>query len=234
MPVLVSSFLDGWYRYNHRNGKWLNTETDYLSDEAGDFFYVTMATRTIEKNEQIYNSYNDCKDCGRRKYGYGTAGKRTKQRVRRERTKTHTHRWNCSLNMNLRFAEIFRDYGFIELFPQRWHYRDSESFRVQFDLLQNDDGELEVVWNENVRLESDEQRENGLIWLREQTQRLRNFQDTKQATTDPATEYGIPRKEWDLLLEFCDANIVAMQTASKKLEEELTEDQACLVDNSAE
>ena len=121
------------------------------------------------------------------------------------------------------------------ILPSTWfHPGISPGSKVQFDLLQNDDGELEVVWNENVRLESDEKRENCLIWLREQIQRLRNFQDSKQATTDPATEYGIPRKEWDLILEFCDANIVAMQTASKKLEEELNKDQACLVDNSAD
>ena len=51
------------------------------------------STRTIQKGEQIYISYNLCYNCGSRSESgrYGT-------------------------------AEIFSDYGFIEMFPQRWHY----------------------------------------------------------------------------------------------------------------
>ena len=57
--------------YNHRNGKWLNTETSMVEDKH----HITKASRMIEAGEQIYISYNMCKECEGRKDGYGTAGK---------------------------------------------------------------------------------------------------------------------------------------------------------------
>ena len=45
--------------YKHRNGKWLNTETETV---PGEYFKV-KALRDIKAGEQIYSSYNDCKEC---------------------------------------------------------------------------------------------------------------------------------------------------------------------------
>lgn len=56
--------------YNHRNGKFLNTEVTTEFDEK----HVTKASRDIKPGEQIHNSYNNCKECIGRKVGYGTAG----------------------------------------------------------------------------------------------------------------------------------------------------------------
>jgi hypothetical protein len=57
--------------YNHRNGKYLNTEVTTYEGEK----HVTVAARDIQPGEQIHNSYNKCKECGGRRVGYGTAGK---------------------------------------------------------------------------------------------------------------------------------------------------------------
>lgn len=56
--------------YNHRNGKWLNTETTVKEGEK----HVTKATRKIEAGEQVYISYNMCKGCSGRRHYYGTGG----------------------------------------------------------------------------------------------------------------------------------------------------------------
>ena len=56
--------------YNHRNGKYLNTEVTLYEREK----HVTIASRDILPGEQIHNSYNQCQDCGGRRYGYGAAG----------------------------------------------------------------------------------------------------------------------------------------------------------------
>jgi hypothetical protein len=57
--------------YNHRNGKWLNTQT--VTTEGTH--HITKATRTIEPGEELYISYNMCNECAGRRFGYGTAGK---------------------------------------------------------------------------------------------------------------------------------------------------------------
>lgn len=60
----------GYDMYNHRNGKYHNTD---VWTEV-DVKHVTKASRDIQKGEQIHNSYNRCRDCRGRRLGYGTAG----------------------------------------------------------------------------------------------------------------------------------------------------------------
>jgi hypothetical protein len=73
--------------YNHRNGiKYLNAQTSTYYDISQN----VNAIRNIKKGEQIFISYNMCKQCGgRSEYGFGT-------------------------------PEMYREYGFIEWYPQRW------------------------------------------------------------------------------------------------------------------
>lgn len=66
-----SLMIPAYDAYNHRNGNWTNTETTI---EFGDY-HETKATRAIEAGEQIYITYNQCKECHGRRVGYGTAGK---------------------------------------------------------------------------------------------------------------------------------------------------------------
>ena len=54
---------------NHRNGKWLNTDSDPIRE--GDRVTV-RAIRNIAADEQLYISYNFCRDCQGRYERYGT------------------------------------------------------------------------------------------------------------------------------------------------------------------
>ena len=74
--LAVPPLLLGYDMYNHRNGKWLNTE---VTIDVGRK-HVTIAKRDIQPGEQIHNSYNRCKECAGRVFGYGTGGKQN-QRV---------------------------------------------------------------------------------------------------------------------------------------------------------
>jgi len=54
---------------NHRNGKWLNTDSNSVH---GPEPISVFAIRKIEAGEQIYTTYNTCHDCGNRALDYGT------------------------------------------------------------------------------------------------------------------------------------------------------------------
>ena len=55
---------------SHRNGKWLNTKHSNVFDKEVEIELI--AKRDIQKNEQIYTTYNRCENCGSRVYRYGT------------------------------------------------------------------------------------------------------------------------------------------------------------------
>ena len=54
--------------YNHRNGKWFNTENYMVEGKKVQL----RASRDIKQGEQIYNSYNMCNNCQNRAKNYGT------------------------------------------------------------------------------------------------------------------------------------------------------------------
>ena len=55
---------------SHRNGKWLNTRHSDVFEK--EIEVELIAKRDIQKNEQIYTTYNRCESCGSRVYKYGT------------------------------------------------------------------------------------------------------------------------------------------------------------------
>lgn len=55
---------------SHRNGKWLNTESDSVHYNTNDV--TVRASRDIQAGEEIYTSYNFCTDCGSRDGDFGT------------------------------------------------------------------------------------------------------------------------------------------------------------------
>jgi len=54
---------------SHRNGKWLNTDSSSVHENTP---VKVFASRMIEAGEEIYTSYNMCRDCGGRVTSYGT------------------------------------------------------------------------------------------------------------------------------------------------------------------
>ena len=55
---------------NHRNGRWVNTNSSDLRDTRIDV--EVKASKDIKANDQLYLSYNRCETCGNRIYEYGT------------------------------------------------------------------------------------------------------------------------------------------------------------------
>ena len=53
--------------YNHRNGRWYNTRTEFLVET-----HEIFASRVIQPGEQIYTSQNTCDHCENRLIDYGT------------------------------------------------------------------------------------------------------------------------------------------------------------------
>jgi SET domain len=62
--------IPGYDSYNHRNGKWTNTNTKEVTGK----YYMVLSSRDIQQGEELFNSYNFCQDCGGRKKLYGTPG----------------------------------------------------------------------------------------------------------------------------------------------------------------
>lgn len=98
--LLVLVYIHILYRYNHRNGKWLNADNKVVENQH----FVVLATKTIEKGEQIHISENMCRECGGRKHGYGTAGTILKPKKRQKISlslslvsNSLSHTWCCCL-----------------------------------------------------------------------------------------------------------------------------------------
>jgi hypothetical protein len=160
-------------------------------------YHVTSATRTVHPGEEIYISYNLCDDCG----------------GRRDRGEYGT-------------AEIFRDYGFVELFPQRWHYTRNY---YSLDLHENDDDENDVdddTYAYNVRWikrpQKKERRQRFIVWLQTEIRRLRKLKNVQFNTNftrlNVFEQDDVPLVEQNLIKDFVNANIFAMTMALQSLE----------------
>ena len=76
--------------YNHRNNDFVNGKEYMNARTETGKYHQTFAIRDIQKGEQIFISYNMCDQCQNRLLG------------------------------GFGTAEMFRDYGFVEWYPQRW------------------------------------------------------------------------------------------------------------------
>jgi spermidine synthase len=101
---------------SHRNGRWHNTKSNSVHKKSTNI--KVKASRDIKAGEEIYSSYNFCKDCANKAKGeYGT-------------------------------PEILRDYGFVENYPQRWFFGRRLSFEIDqiYDEDDMPTGEFTINW----------------------------------------------------------------------------------------
>jgi hypothetical protein len=119
------------------------------------------------------------------------------------------------------YTEILRDYGFVEIMPQRWHYMDED---YQFDLDENEYGELAVKWARRHNPTDVEDIEKAKVSFRRKIRRLRRIKNLNWNVTEGDTN-GIPQSEWDTIWVFYNANIAAMTAAIVSLEERRNEEQ---------
>jgi len=114
----------------HRNGKkWRNCEATSTHNKM-DSNVTVYAYRTIEADEELYISYNDCldKDCYDLFDTYGT-------------------------------QHLLMDYGFVEEYPQRWIFHidnlEQDTETIVFELIEDQEEDdlvvLKVHWHTNVR-----------------------------------------------------------------------------------
>jgi len=162
---------------SHRNGKWLNTDSDPIREGEA---VVVKASRNIEAGEEIYSTYNRCVDCDNRVETYGT-------------------------------PQLFRDYGFVENFPQRWIFPieyDRPGMTVSFDLDDGDGGDVQLTWNQDPP-------EEALSWLKNKLARMRTVGETILKERDE----NVPDNEWETIVKYH----AAVQTALGKAVEELSD-----------
>jgi hypothetical protein len=120
--------------------------------------------------------------------------------------------------------ELFRDYGFVERYPQRWHVQTDRKY--QFDVDQNPTtGQLEIVRWSKLPKDSDYRMDRLWIFFRKQIRRLRRLRNVVYASEDgtPASPESyhrpeIPREEWNSIWEFVNSNILAYTVALEYLE----------------
>lgn len=101
------------------------------------------------------------------------------------------------------------------------------SFTQQFDLKQENDGNLQVVWDREYRPKSRKSKEKTKSWFRSQIRRLLRLKlvdwNFDYDEKDPAmTQY-----EWDTIWKFVDANIEAMSVAMESLEDKDKDSGTC-------
>jgi hypothetical protein len=146
-----------------------------------------VAARDIEVGEEIYISYNQCIDCYKRHYTFGT-------------------------------PEMFRDYGFVEQYPQRWIFHKQD---VAFDIdeVKDRNGKLEVIWlDESVHKEFGNLYEAtnwGMRVLKSHLQRLKTlFETDLKPIAEGTSDIEVPEHELEPLMTYYHALTTALQVAT--------------------
>ncbi len=103
--------------------------------------------------------------------------------------------------------EIFRDYGFVESFPQHWHYYNFND--MEFELHQLD-GFYYVEW---MKEPTENQAMQWYQWLQQEYRRLTRFW-----YHESNNQNSIPKNEWDMTWNFHHSNVVAIKCAIHALE----------------
>lgn len=106
--------------------------------------------------------------------------------------------------------ELFREYGFIEQFPQRWIFHDQE---IAFDIEKEESGELEVTFlDDDVSQAFDnlyQVTEWGIDILQAHLERLSKLNET---TIQPLLEQqSLPQDEMDSIMSFYNALMHALE-----------------------
>jgi len=145
--------------YNHRNGASLNVESTTAHDTSADV--TAFAIRDIKAGEQLQNTYSECmdKDC---EFG--------------------------GIKYEYTTAEIFVDYGFLELYPRRWPLDDLIA-EVDEDLVT---GEKSFQWIFETPSEETAQ------WMESHLSRLRSIEaDVRESISEHKSHKGAKHQDID-------------------------------------
>jgi hypothetical protein len=101
--------------------------------------------------------------------------------------------------------------------------------RQQFDLEQNADGSLQVIWDKQYWPKSAKNKARTKTWLRKQIRRLLRLKhfDWNFTYDEKKDELGMTRNEWETIWQYVDANVVAMGAAMDSLEDRNVSPDTC-------
>jgi hypothetical protein len=141
---------------SHRNGKWINTKLIEGSVHDLEQDVTIKASRDIQAGEEIHTTYNFCEDCQNR------------------------------IDYFYGTPDLFRDYGFVEPYPQRWLFDAMPNIAFDLDTKENgDQSELEVSWGPDPPTDID------IIFLENQLERLEAFAVNLESRPE-----DVPAFEW--------------------------------------
>jgi hypothetical protein len=111
--------------------------------------------------------------------------------------------------------DIFRDYGFVEQYPQRWIFPEEE---IAFDIDEGNDGTLHVIWlDERVDKKFGELYQVtdwGINVLKSQLRRVKDVYETDiKPVVEGTSDVKIPQHELEPLLSYYHALTTALQLA---------------------
>jgi len=113
--------------------------------------------------------------------------------------------------------EVFRDYGFVEDFPQRWSF---ENFNFMFDLAESETGEIELTWDEEDRPKNGEDKTETKQILMKELQRLVKKRNEIWKSNFQNGKSSIKESEWNSLWNFHQAMVNALSYAFNDLVED--------------
>eukprot|EP00535_Pseudo-nitzschia_heimii_P009275 CAMPEP_0197177016 /NCGR_PEP_ID=MMETSP1423-20130617/2768_1 /TAXON_ID=476441 /ORGANISM="Pseudo-nitzschia heimii, Strain UNC1101" /LENGTH=559 /DNA_ID=CAMNT_0042626491 /DNA_START=51 /DNA_END=1730 /DNA_ORIENTATION=+ len=154
----------GWYdkllpvvdMFNHRNGRWRNVEITTINDEDGKDV-AAYAWRDISKGDQLQYTYSECMDD------------------------------TCSfggVKYTFSTQKIFSEYGFTELYPQRWviicddDEEHEQTLHAEVTVDSHDESKLEFRWIFETPNEA------SVKFIEEQLARLKSVESEVQKGVD--------------------------------------------------
>ena len=114
--------------------------------------------------------------------------------------------------------EIFRDYGFVENFPQRWNF---EEFEFMFDLSESEeDGSIEIIWAKRDKPTKEEDISSTKRLILKELKRLRKMRHLLWQSDWKDGKSSIPENEWNNLWKYHQTLINALSYAYNDIVED--------------
>ena len=107
--------------------------------------------------------------------------------------------------------EVFRDYGFVEEFPQRWHFEDLE---IMFDLSESETNDtVEITWRHGDKPTTDKDKVETKDLIIKEVRRLVKIRNQIWKTDYQNGKSSIKTSEWNSLWDFHQAMVNALSYA---------------------
>jgi len=107
--------------------------------------------------------------------------------------------------------EVFRDYGFVENFPQRWNF---EEFEFMFDLFEKEGGgPVQILWAKNSKPTSMDDINEAKGTILQELKRLRKIRHLLWRSDWKDGNSTIPMNEWNNIWEYHQTLVNALSYA---------------------